>query len=41
MFHICRSYARTTDEAQDILQESFLKVFRNLESYSKNSSLEG
>lgn len=41
MLHICKSYARTTDEAQDILQDSFLKVFRNIASYNQNSSLEG
>ncbi len=41
MFNICKSYARTTDEAQDILQDSFLKVFRNIDNYTPESSLEG
>ncbi len=27
---ICRRYARTTAEAEDILQESFIKIFRNI-----------
>ncbi len=40
MLRLSRSYAKTTDEAQDILQESFLKVFRNIETYTEGSSLE-
>lgn len=41
MLRLSRLYASTTDEAQDILQEAFLKVFRNLETYTEGSSLEG
>ncbi|MGK6349976.1 RNA polymerase sigma factor [Parapedobacter sp. DT-150] len=30
---ICRRYAQTSDEASDILSESFLKVFSHIEKY--------
>ena len=41
MYGICLRYAASTDEAQDILQEGFIKVFKHLSSYSGKGSLEG
>lgn len=41
MFHVCMSYTGDKDEAKDILQEAFLKVFRNLQNYQESGSFEG
>lgn len=38
---ICMRYANSEIEADDILQESFIKVFRNLNSYKDQGSLGG
>jgi RNA polymerase sigma-70 factor (ECF subfamily) len=40
MMAICLRYARSTDEAEDILQEGFMKVFTNLKSFREESRLE-
>ncbi len=41
MFGLCLRYAASYDEAQDILQEGFVKLFKNLSSYKGKGSLEG
>ena len=41
MFGVCLRYAANNEEAEDILQEGFLKVFRKLESYRGDGSFEG
>ncbi|MFO8022403.1 MAG: RNA polymerase sigma factor [Perlabentimonas sp.] len=41
MFQICLSYSGDRAEAKDILQEAFIKVFTNLESFNSKNSLEG
>ena len=41
MFGICLRYAKNQIEAQDVLQEGFIKVFRYLKDYRKDGSLEG
>lgn len=41
MFGICLAYANDRDAAKDILQDSFIKIFSSLKSYSGNGSLEG
>ncbi|MFN6943343.1 MAG: RNA polymerase sigma factor [Cytophagaceae bacterium] len=42
MFGVCCRYARCRDEAQDILQDAFIKVFTKIDSFSqKGASLEG
>lgn len=41
MLAICMRYAKNRDEAEDILQEAFLKIFQNIESYRKEGSFEG
>jgi RNA polymerase sigma-70 factor (ECF subfamily) len=41
MFQICLSYSGDRDEAKDILQEAFIKVFINLKQYNGTGTLEG
>jgi RNA polymerase sigma-70 factor (ECF subfamily) len=41
MYGVCLRFAASYDEAQDILQESFIKVFEKLSSFSGKGSLEG
>ena len=41
MLGIAQRYTKNTDEAHDILQETFIKVFNNLVKYKHNGSLEG
>ncbi len=41
MFGICIRYAASYDEAQDMLQEGFIKVFSKLSSYSGKGAFEG
>lgn len=41
MFGVCLRYAASYEEAQDVLQEGFIKVFKNLKTFGGNGSLEG
>jgi RNA polymerase sigma-70 factor (ECF subfamily) len=41
MFGICLRYTRNHMEAEDVLQEGFIKVFRYLKDYRNDGSLEG
>ncbi|MFZ4521664.1 MAG: RNA polymerase sigma factor [Bacteroidales bacterium] len=41
MLALCLRYAQNHDEAEDILQEAFLKIFQNITSYRKEGSFEG
>lgn len=41
MYGICLSYAKDRAMAQDILQDGFIKVFKNITSYKGEGSLEG
>jgi RNA polymerase sigma factor (sigma-70 family) len=41
MLAVCMRYAKDKDEAQDILQEGFVKLFTNLHTYRGEGSLEG
>lgn len=41
MLAVCMRYAKDKDEAQDILQEGFIKMFKNMKSYRGDGSLEG
>ncbi|MFO7873991.1 MAG: sigma-70 family RNA polymerase sigma factor [Bacteroidales bacterium] len=41
MFGICLRYATNHEEAQDILQEGFIRVFQKLPSYKGKGSFEG
>lgn len=41
MFGICLRYAGSTADAQDILQDGFIKAFNKLEGYKSEGSFEG
>lgn len=41
MMGVCLRYAKDSEEAQDILQMGFIKVFEKLELYKHQGSLEG
>ncbi|WP_109831547.1 RNA polymerase sigma factor [Reichenbachiella versicolor] len=39
MFLVCMRYSKEQQEAEDILQESFIKIFKQLKSFKGESSL--
>ncbi|MDA0973397.1 MAG: sigma-70 family RNA polymerase sigma factor [Bacteroidetes bacterium] len=41
MLSICMRYAKDRDEAKDILQDGFIKVFQSLGKFNREGSLEG
>jgi RNA polymerase sigma factor (sigma-70 family) len=41
MFAVCFRYAKSREEAEDVLQEGFVKVFENIGKFRKEGSLEG
>lgn len=41
MYGVCLRYAGSTAEAEDVLQEGFIKVFRKIDSYRGEGSFEG
>ncbi len=41
MMAVCRRYAKDNDEALDIFQEAFIKVFNNIHKYGDKGSFEG
>lgn len=41
MMGVCYRYSSNADDAKDLLQEAFTKVFRGLKKYSSTGSLEG
>lgn len=41
MYGVCLRYATGSEEAQDMLQEGFIKVFRKLDSFRSEGSFEG
>src|SRR5829696_7711202 len=41
MYGVCLRYAANAEEAEDILQEGFIKVFRKMESFRSEGSFEG
>jgi RNA polymerase sigma factor (sigma-70 family) len=41
MFGVCLRYAGNTEEAEDILQEGFIKIFNKIGSYRGDGSFEG
>lgn len=41
MMGVCMRYADSYEEAQDVLQDAFVKVFEKLGTYSGNGSFEG
>lgn len=41
MFNVCLRYAKDREEAQDILQEGYIRVFKTLQQYDFQGSFEG
>jgi RNA polymerase sigma factor (sigma-70 family) len=41
MYAVCLRYANNPDDAQDLLQEGFIKVYRNLHRFRAEGSFEG
>lgn len=41
LYAVCLQYAGNDDEARDILQEGFIKIFENLGNYKHEGSFEG
>jgi len=41
MLGVCMRYAKNSDQAEDVLQDGFIKVFTKLSKYSGEGSLEG
>jgi RNA polymerase sigma factor (sigma-70 family) len=41
MYAVCLRYSSNADDARDLLQEGFIKVFKNLEKYRGDGSFEG
>ena len=41
MYAVCYRYAKNKEDAKDILQETFIKVFANLKSFKGEGSFEG
>jgi RNA polymerase sigma factor (sigma-70 family) len=41
MYAVCLRYSNNADDAQDLLQEGFIKIFRNLDRFRAEGSFEG
>lgn len=41
MYGVCLRYSGSSEEAEDLLHDGFIKVFENLKKYSGKGSLEG
>jgi RNA polymerase sigma-70 factor (ECF subfamily) len=41
MFGVCLRYAKNREEAEDILQEAFVQIFKSLPSFKNTGSFEG
>jgi len=41
MFAVCMRYGKNRDQALDMLQEGFIKVYNNINSFNHTGSLEG
>ena len=41
MYTVCLRYTKNTSDAEDILQEGFIKIFRNLDKFRGEGSFEG
>jgi RNA polymerase sigma factor (sigma-70 family) len=39
MYNVCLTYEKDRDEVKDIMQESFIKVFRSIENYDRKGPL--
>ena len=41
MYAVCLRYSNNADDAQDLLQEGFVKIFKNLDRFRSEGSFEG
>ncbi len=41
MYYVCLRYLKNATDAEDVVQEGFIKVFKNLASYKNQGSFEG
>lgn len=41
LFAICLRYSKNREEAEDVLQEGFVKIYSNIKQYKGNGSFEG
>jgi len=41
MLGVCHRYARNSEDAEDILQESFIKIFNKMSQFKSEGSFEG
>ena len=41
MLTVCLRYTKNTDQAKDILQDGFIKVFRSMDRFNREGSFEG
>ena len=41
MLGLCMRYCRNREEAEDVLQEAFIKIFQKISTYRQSGSLEG
>lgn len=41
MMGVCMRYSQSTEEAEDVLQNGFISIFLNIESFKGSGSLEG
>ena len=41
MFNVCLRYSRDREEAKDMLQEGYIRVFKNLKQYNFQGAMEG
>ena len=41
LFALCLKYSRNRAEAEDVLQDSFLTIFKKIEQYNQSGSFEG
>lgn len=41
MYYVCIRYVKNAADAEDVLQEAFIKIFKNLDKYKEKGSFEG
>ncbi len=41
MFYVCLRYTRSREDAEDVLQEGFIKIFKNISNFKTEGSFEG
>jgi RNA polymerase sigma-70 factor (ECF subfamily) len=41
MYYVCLRFVKNPADAEDVLQEGFIKIFRNLDKYKGDGSFEG